>query len=227
MSRSWTAAWALGALVWVGVGCHSSSHGVAGTGGAGGNAHGDAAADAIGSSGGGGGAVTGAGGDAHGNGGAGGATTGAGGGSGAVDAASDIVGASCNTLLPGAAVPTVCAPDGGAPPTPSGGTLVPGTYTLTSVTDYGYCDPISVAQTLVLTADTVETAAVTTNTSLERASSTFTIAGSNLMATQTCPTPDAATQTAGFTVSTAAGVTTLTLVSTVAAITTVLVYTKQ
>jgi hypothetical protein len=52
--------------------------------------------------------------------------------------------------------------------------------------------------------------------------------GSNLIATQTCPAADAATtNTAGFSVNAAAGVTTLTLISTVAAITTVLVYTKQ
>src|SRR5438552_8932041 len=36
---------ALGAIAFIGAGCHSSSHGVAGTGGAGGNAHGDAALD--------------------------------------------------------------------------------------------------------------------------------------------------------------------------------------
>jgi len=105
---------------------------------------------------------------------------------------------------------------------------LPGTYTLTSVTDYGFCDPLSIAQTIVLTADTVETAAMTTNTGLERASSTFAVAGSSLTITQTCPKLDAAAQnTDAFSVSTAAGVTTLTLISTTASITTVLVYTKQ
>ena len=212
---------ALGVIVFAGTGCHSSSHGVVGTGGAGGNAYGDAAGDV----GGGGGGATASGGGAGGH--SNGGMTGAGGGSGATDASTDIAGASCNTLLPGTAVATMC-PDAGTPPTPSGGTLVPGTYTLTSVTDYGYCDPISIAQTIVLTASTVETAANTTNTGLERASSTFTVAGTNLIATQTCPATDAGTQnTAGFTASTAAGITTLTLISTVATITTVLVYTKQ
>jgi hypothetical protein len=222
---------ALGAIAFVGAGCHSSSHGVAGTGGAAGNAHGDAAGDVAG--GGGGATASDGGADARGGSGAGGSggTTGAGGGSSATDAGSDIVGGNCNTLLPGPgpAVPTVCAPDGGAPPTPSGGTLVPGIYTLTAVTDYGYCDPVFIGQTLALTADTLETAANTTNTGLERANSTFTIAGSNLMAIQTCPEVAAATvNTAGFSVSTAAGVTTLTLISTsTGAITTVLVFTKQ
>jgi hypothetical protein len=213
---------ALGAIAFIGAGCHSSSHGVVGTGGAGGNAHGDAAGDVAG----GGGARASDGGGGSGAGGNGG-TTGAGGGSNAADAGSDIVGANCNSLQPGPAVATMC-PDSGAPPTPLGGTLVPGTYTLTSVTDYGFCDPISISQTIVLTTDTVETAATSTNTGLERANSTFAIAGSSLTITQTCPALDAGAQnTAAFSVSTAAGVTTLTLISTTASITTVLVYTKQ
>jgi hypothetical protein len=218
---------AMGAIAFIGAGCHSSSHGVVGTGGAGGNAHGDAAGDVAG--GGGGATASDGGGDARGGSGAGGngGTTGVGGGSSATDAGSDIVGANCNALQPGPAVATMC-PDSGAPPSPSGGTILPGTYTLTSVTDYGFCDPISIAQTIVLTADTVETAAMTTNTGLERASSTFGVAGSSLTITQTCPTLDAgAENTAAFSVSTAAGVTTLTLISTTASITTVLVYTKQ
>jgi hypothetical protein len=217
---------ALGAIAFIGAGCHSSSQGVAGTGGAGGGAGGDAAGDVAGS---GGARASDGGGDARGGSGAGGngGITG-GGGSSVTDAGSDIPGANCNALLPGPAVATVCAPDGGTPPIPSGGTLVPGTYTLTSVTDYGFCDPISIAQTIVVNADTVETAAMTTNTSLARASSTFAIAGSSLTITQTCPVLDAGAQnTAAFSASTAAGVTTLTLISTTAPLTTVLVYTKQ
>jgi len=218
------AAMALGVVIaFAGTGCHSSSHGVVGTGGAGGNTHGDASGDAAG--GGGGATASDGGAGARGSGGNGGTT--GGGGSNATDAGSDIAGGNCNTLQPGPAVATMC-PDSGAPPIPSGGTLVPGTYTLTAVTDYGYCTPVSVGQTLVLAADTVETAAITTNNGLERASSTFTISGLNLIATQTCPATDAATQnTAGFSVSTAAGVTTFTLISTAATLTTVLVYTKQ
>jgi len=228
---NWTAVLALGMIAIVGTGCHSSSHGVVGTGGAGGNAHADAAGDSAGNGAGGGGgtsATTDGGAGARGSGGGGGATTGAGGGAGAIDAASDAYGAGCNTLMLGAPVTVDCAPDGGVPPTPTGGALVPGTYALTAVTDYGSCSPFLVAQTVVLSGNTFQTLIDSPLTGVSRANSTFVIEGTNLNLTQTCPTTDASTlNTFGFSVVTTAGITTMTLTSVLGTTTTVGVFTKQ
>jgi hypothetical protein len=205
------AALALGAIAIVGAGCHSSSHGVVGTGGAGGNAHGDAAGDVLGGGGGGGAAsVADGGADARGNGGASGGTTGAGGG-GVTDAAGDIYGAGCNTLTPGVAVTLVCAPDGGAPPAPTGGTIVPGTYRLTAITEYGGCTQAALAQTAVITANTIETAEDSTITGLSYLTGTYVATGTDLVETSTCPTGQ--TNNYQFSVNTTAGVTTITLIS--------------
>jgi hypothetical protein len=224
---------ALGALAFgAAAGCHSSSHGVGGSGGGGGNPHGDASGDAVGSSAGGGGGTTASDGGAdarsNGAGGGGGTTTGAGGGSSPPDAASDAFGAGCNTLTLGAPVNVTCAPDGGVPPTPTGGTIPPGTYVLTGFTDYGFCQTIQAAQTVVLTTNTVETVVDSPVTGFSRENATYTLSGTNLIQTQTCPAPSSpTTNTFGYSVTTAAGVTTLTLSSVGNGSGTVGVYTKQ
>ncbi len=222
--RVTVAAAALGAIAFVAAGCHSSSHGVAGTGGAGGNAHGDAAGDVAG--GGGSAATTDGGADARGSGGASGdAAVGGSGGSGAGDAASDAYGAACNTLTTGASVTIVCAPDGGMPAAPTGGTIVPGTYVLSAITEYGGCTPAAIAQTVVLTENTVETVADSTITGPSRVNATYVVSGASFVQTGTCPTTDM--NTYPFSVTTAAGVTTMTLLSSSGTTTIVAVYTKQ
>ncbi len=229
-SLSWATVLALGAIGLVGAGCHSSSAGVAGTGGAGGNAHGDAAGDLAsdlgsGAAGGGGGAtLTDAGTGVGGNGGAGSdASTVGTGGAGAIDAAGDVYGAGCNTLSPGAAVTLVCAPDGGTPPVPTGGTILPGTYRLTALTEYGGCTPAALAQTVAITATTMQTAADSTITGLSYVSGTYVASGTALVETTTCPT--AATNNYQFSVDTTASVTTITLISSGSGL--VAVFTKQ
>jgi hypothetical protein len=208
---------ALGALAFGAAGCHSSSHGVGGSGGGGGNPHGDASGDATGSGAGGrgsGGGATGTdgGGDARGSGGASGdASTSGSGGAGATDAAGDVYGAGCNTLTPGVAVALVCAPDGGMPPAPTGGSIVPGTYRLTGLTEYGGCTPAALAQTVVITASTIETAADSTITGLSYLSATYAVSGIDLVETGTCPTT--VVNNYQFSVNTTAGITTITLVS--------------
>lgn len=217
----------LGAVGFAGVGCHSSSAGNMGDGGGtGGSAHGDAASDlANGAAGGaGGGTVTDGGTGAGGSGGAGtDASTAGTGGAGVTDAASDVYGAGCNTLTPGVAVPLVCAPDGGTPPAPTGGTIVPGTYRLTALTEYGGCTPTSLAQTVAITATTIQTAADSTITGLSYVSGTYVASGTGLVETTTCPTT--ATNNYQFSVDTTAGVTTITLISASSGL--VAVFTKQ
>ncbi len=218
---------AVGVLAAGAAGCHSSSHGVGASGGGSGNPHGDASGDAPGNSTGGAG---GGGGGAHGSGGGGGGgtTTGAGGASGVTDAGTDAFGAGCNTLALGTPVNVTCAPDGGAVPTATGGTLVPGTYVLTAFTDYGFCQAIQAAQTLVLTANTVETVVDSPVTGFSRENATYTISGVDLIQTPTCPAASSpTTNTFGYSVSTTAGVTTLTLISAGNGSGTAGVYTKQ
>lgn len=208
---------ALGALAFGATGCHSSSHGIGGSGG--GSPHGDASGDAVGSSAGsagGGGGTTGSDGGADartggGAGGGGGATTGAGGGTGAIDAAGDVYGAGCNTLAPGVAVTLGCAPDGGTPPAPTGGTIVPGTYRLTAITEYGGCTAASIAQTVAITATAIETAADSTINGPSYLSATYVVSGTELVETGTCPTT--VMNTYQYSVNTTAGVTTITLIS--------------
>ncbi len=221
---------ALGSIAFAGAGCHSSSPGAPGGGGAGGNTHGDAGSDvATSGAGGGGGTATDGGTGTGGTGGRSGdaATTGAG-GAGTTDAASDVFGAGCNTLATGAAVTVTCAPDGGVAPAPTGGTIVPGTYTLTALTQYGSCAPVSAAQTVVITANTVETVVDSALTGLSRENATYVLSGNDVIETWTCPasvTPT--TNTFGFSATTAAGVTTLTLISGDTTAANVGVYTKQ
>jgi len=217
---------ALGAIAFVETGCHSSSAGIAGTGRTGGNAHGDAASDLGNSAAGGGGgrAVTDGGTGAGGSGGASGdASTNGSGGAGATDAAGDVYGAGCNTLAPGLAVTLVCAPDGGAPPAPTGGTIVPGTYRLTALTEYGGCTPAALAQTVAITASTIETAADSTITGLSYVSGMYAASGTDLVETGTCPTT--VMNTYQFSVDTTAGVTTITLISPGSGL--VAIFTKQ
>jgi len=219
------ALFALGALACGAAGCHSSSHGVGGSGGSGGNSRGDASGDAAGSgAGGGGGGATGTdgGGDSRGSGGArGDASTNGSGGAGATDAAGDVYGAGCNTLAPGLAVTLVCAPDGGTPPAPTGGTIVPGTYRLTAVTEYGGCTQAALAETVAITANTIETALDSSINGLSYLNATYVVSGTDFVETGTCPTT--VMNTYQFGVSTTAGVTTITLISPGA----VAVFTKQ
>jgi hypothetical protein len=191
-------------------------------------AHGDASGDlGGGAAGGGGGSTVTDGGTAGGSGDA--ATTGAG-GAGATDASGDLgYGAGCNTLTASAAVTIACAPDGGAPPTTTGGTIVPGTYVLAGFTDYGFCGAGTIAQTVVLTASTIETVVDSLIAGgLSHLSSTYVVSGTNIVQTQTCPaTTPPPMNTFGFSVSTTAGSTTMTLVSAGGGSATVGVYIKQ
>ncbi len=134
-------------------------------------------------------------------------------------------GAGCNTVATGAPVTVTCAGDGGVAPAPAGGTIVPGTYVLTAVTVYGACAAVDVAQTLVVTANSVETVINDPIDGLSRANATYAIAGNNMVQTNTCPNTD--TRTLGFSVATSAGGTTLTLISTDTSNTTVGVLTRQ
>ena len=133
------------------------------------------------------------------------------GGAGATDASGDVYGAGCNTLTPGVAVTLVCAPDGGTPPTPTGGTIVPGTYRLIGLTEYGGCTVAAIAQTVAITANTIETAADSTINGLSYVSGTYVVSGPDLVETTTCPTT--ATNNYQYSVDTTAGVTTITLIS--------------
>lgn len=205
---------ALGAIALVGAGCHSSSAGIAGTGGTGGNTHGDAAGDVGngGPGGGGGGTAVDSGTGAGGHGGSSGdASTVGTGGAGAIDAAGDVYGAGCNTLTPGVAVTLVCAPDGGTPPAPTGGAIVPGTYRLTGITEYGGCTAAALAETAAITATTIESAANSSVNGLSYISATYVASGTGLVETTTCPTP--ATNNYQYSVETTAGITTITLIS--------------
>ena len=136
-------------------------------------------------------------------------------------------GAGCNTVATGTPVTVSCAGDGGVGvvPAPTGGSIVPGTYVLTAVTVYGACAAVDVAQTLVVTANTVETVISDPINGLSRANATYAIAGSNMVQTNTCPNTDS--RTLGFSVATSAGGTTLTLISTDMSNTTVGVLTRQ
>ena len=74
---------------------------------------------------------------------------------------------------------------------------------LTAVTVYGACAAVDVAQTLVVTANTVETVISDPIDGLSRANATYAIAGNNMVQTNTCPNTD--TRTLGFSVATSAG----------------------
>ncbi len=144
--------------------------------------------------------------DARGNGGASGSA-----GTGVTDAAGDIYGAGCNTLAPGVAVTLACAPDGGTPPAPTGGTIVPGTYRLTAITEYGGCTAAALAETVAITANTIETALDSTINGLSYLNATYVVSGTDFVETGTCPV--ATTNNYQFSVNTTAGVTTITLIS--------------
>jgi hypothetical protein len=133
-------------------------------------------------------------------------------------------GAGCNTLMPAGPVDVMCAGDAGAPPTSAGGTLVAGIYRLTAVTAYGPCTAFSVSQSLQLTATTLQLAVADPFTGTSRANATYTVSGTNLVQTNTCP--DTTARTLGYTSVTAAGVTTLTLITTDSGTTTVATMTR-
>jgi hypothetical protein len=103
-----------------------------------------------------------------------------------------------------------CAGDAGVPTAPAGGAIVPGTYVLTAVTAYGPCLEIAVAQTLVVTANTVATVIDDPVNGFSRANASYTIAGTDMVQTNTCPNGDR--RTLGFTAVSGA-TTTLTLFS--------------
>jgi hypothetical protein len=133
-------------------------------------------------------------------------------------------GAGCNTLIPAGPVDVMCAGDAGAPPTPAGGTLVAGTYRLTAVIAYGPCTAFAVSQSLQLTATTLQLAVADPFTGTSRANASYTVSGTNLLQTNTCP--DTTARTLGYTSVTAAGVTTLTLITTDSGTTTVATMTR-
>jgi len=134
-------------------------------------------------------------------------------------------GAGCNTLLPGAPVTVVCAGDGGATSNPAGGNIGAGTYVLTSITAFGPCIVLDVAQTLVITGTTIQTVVQDSITGISRGNATYTVSGagvfSQLMQTNTCP--DTTTRAFGYT---AMG-NTLTLYSNDSGTMTVAVLTRQ
>jgi hypothetical protein len=129
-------------------------------------------------------------------------------------------GAGCNTITLGAPVPFACATgDAGAS---TGGTIVPGTYQLTAATIYGPCvTGLSAAQTLVITATTVQTVAEDSIIGLQHLDATYTVAGTDMLQIGTCPNTD--TRTVGF----SATDTTLTVVTINQGSTTVGVLTRQ
>ena len=134
-------------------------------------------------------------------------------------------GAGCNTLVPGTPVTVVCAGDGGVTSIPAGGSIGAGTYVLTSITVFGPCIVLDVAQTLVVSGTSIQTAIQDSITGLSRGSATFTVSGAGVFSqlTQTNTCPDTMTRTFGYT---ATG-NTLTLTSTDSGSTTVGVLTRQ
>lgn len=163
-----------------------------------------------------------------------GAGPGTGGDAAAADAGSDGAigdagyGAGCNALTTAAPVTVVCAGDAGSPPVPAGGPIVPGTYRLTAVTAYGPCIELDVAQTLTITATTIQTIVDDPITGVSRANATYAVAAAGSMA-QTNSCPDNAMRTLGYTASAASGAApaTLTLISSDQGTTTVAVLTRQ
>ena len=132
-------------------------------------------------------------------------------------------GAGCNALTLGAPVTFACVTgDAGAPAGPTGGTIVPGLYNLTAATLYGSCiDGISAAQTLAITATTVQAVADDPIIGLQRLDATYTLAGTDMVQTNTCPNTE--TRTVGY----SATPTTLTVFSVSPGLTTVGVLTRQ
>jgi hypothetical protein len=191
-------------------GCGSSSNG--GTGGAGGAADKGGSGGSAGVSGGTGGSAgaSGAGGTDGGAGTAGGAgTTGSGGTGGAVAACGDATGAgsgeTCNSVTPmGPCVTETFST--ATPPSPTGGTLLAGTYNLTAQTAYVAADAaVAIGQigrqTFVLSSGTSTaspaltlTEAESSGTAIARSSGPVAITGMNATFTPTCPVTDGGNQ---------------------------------
>lgn len=174
-------------------------------------------------------------------GGTGGASTGGTGGAGGGTGGSAMCGtsnaqdqgATCNTLS--AAGPCVTTTiSNGTPPTPAGGTIVAGTYNVTSQTVYGSADAGTSSEPY---RETVAVSGVTptsltfalvqvSGTHTNRTSGTDTISGTTVSAMNSCPPPgDGGSQGAalGYT----ATPTTVTLISSDNGVTTVIVFTKS
>jgi hypothetical protein len=98
----------------------------------------------------------------------------------------------CNSLaLLGPTITSTCA--NGVAPQPTGGPIIDGTYVLTAMTFYGGCQTVSFAETVVLSAETVQAVASLSAAGLTRANERFTISGTNLLESHTCPNSDTAT----------------------------------
>ena len=100
----------------------------------------------------------------------------------------------CNSTLNDGPLVTFAA-GVGSPPVSSGGPITPGHYQLTSIVLYGPTPPppLSVRSAVDLTATTINPVASVTGMAEQRSTLTYTVSGSSLTQTQTCPTVTSAT----------------------------------